>query len=72
MREVTDRVLELGATSSFAIDKILIQVVWNLYHREKDAGKLTVKVWFVSVDISDKLAELLMKWFGPDPLTVTR
>lgn len=47
---------------------LLAKVVWALYYKERDAGLFKIKVWFITVDISSKVADLLTRWFGPDPL----
>lgn len=57
-----------GGFFDFMHQKMMAEVVWKLFYEARAEGFFTVKVLFFKKDLSEKVAEKLTEWFGPDPL----
>lgn len=69
MREVQIELSKAdGVTISPQLDFLLSKIVWDGYYAAKNAGKFDVSIWIFHKDISGIVKDLLIKWFGPDPL----
>lgn len=71
MRQVFEELEKLDNFSflaNYASSRKIAEIIWALYYKERDAGEFKIKVLFFTKDISDLVARLITKWFGPDPL----
>jgi hypothetical protein len=70
MKEVQIELMRNPILPDFAkdiLEREIATIVWKKFYEARDAGKFRIKVWIFSKDVSGIVADLLLKWFGPDP-----